>query len=354
MDTSVRWMAFAAALGFCVAFSLWGLAGAPVVLTVDFQKINPSAIRSSALKFDPPVLDFGDIFVGHVDSKVVRMTNPTDKPITIIDIRGSCGCISLDLKSKIVPANSTVDLTVHYTGLAGSAKREYGVTATTDEHENAKASFPLQAHTVSIFKLEPALIYFDVKPGDTEQVQTTKLTRVDGQAFSIRGADIRNKQFTLKWLPVPDSKGTAYELTCTLKTTQISAGVETMAIITDHPTHPIVELKASVRGVSSVSALIPVLVGQWKDGVKQLEFSTPIQRNTPGTLEITDVKDGAGQEIKVTLTRRSPTVIDVGIVIPEPAVFMHNRRDGEFVIQTNVLPEPMRLPFTVPPPPAVK
>jgi len=352
MDTSVRWMAFAAALGFCVAFALWGPAVAPAALAVEPKKAGPSANSTSALKYDPPSLDFGDIFVGHVETKTVRVSNPTDKPITISDIRGSCGCISLDLKTKIVPANGTLDLTVHYTGLAGSAKREYGVTASTDEHANAKASFPIHAHTIAIFKLEPSVLYFDVKSDDSEKVLTTKLTRSDGKPFTIRGADIRNKQFTLKWQP--DANFTAYDVTCTLKATQISAGVETMAILTDHATHPVVELKASVRGTSAVASLIPVLIGQWKDGAKTLVLSTPIQRNTPGTLEIQDIKEGAGVEIKTELSRRSSTVIDITVTIPNPEVFLNKRRDGELVIQTNVLPEPMRLPFTVPPPPAVK
>lgn len=353
MDTSVRWMAFAGALGFCVAFSLWGPASAPTVLNVKAKNIDVANVQSSALKFDPPALDFGNIFVGHVETKNVRIQNPTDKPITINDIRGSCGCISLDMKSKTVPANGAVDLTVHYTGLAGSLNKEYGVTATTDESNDSKASLLIHAHTVSIFKLEPSLLYFDVKPEDKEKTLTTKLTRSDGQPFSIRGADIRNKQLSLKWQP-PAGMHNEYELTVTLKATQISNGVETLAIVTDHPTHPVVELKVSVRGTAAVAALIPVLVGKWQDGAKTLTFTTPIQRFTPGTLEITDIKEGQGVEIKTVLTRRAPNLINVDFVVPNPEVFLNKRRDGEFVIQTNVLQEPMRLPFTVPPPPVIK
>jgi len=354
MDTSVRWMAFAGALGFCVAFALWGPAAAPAALaTVEAKKIDLAHVQSSALKFDPPALNFGDIFVGHVETKSAKITNPTDKPITITDIRGSCGCISLDLKSKVVPANSTVDLTVHYTGLAGSLKKEYGVTATTDESTDAKANLLIQAHTVAIFKLDPSLLFFEIKPEDTEKTLTARLSRADGQPFAIRGADIRNKQFSLKWQPTAGSN-TEYELTCTLKATQISAGVETLALITDHPTHPVVEVKASVRGTSAVASLVPVLVGKWQNGAKSLVFTTPIQRYTPGMLEILEFKEGQGVEVKTEFTRRAPNLIHVDIVIPNPEVFITKRRDGEFVIQTNVLTEPMRLPFTVPPPPAIK
>lgn len=354
MDTSVRWMGFAGALGFCVAFALWGPNPAPAALaTVETQKIEPSKLSTSALKFEPLALDFGDIFVGHVETKTAQITNPTDKPITITDIRGSCGCISLDLKSKVVPAKSTVELTVHYTGLAGALKKEYGVTAITDESHDAKANLIIHAHTVAIFKLEPSLLYFEVKPEDTEKTLTTRLTRADGKPFAIRGVDIRNKAFSLKWQPV-GANGTEYELTCTLKAGQISAGVETLALITDHPTHPVVEVKASVRGTAAIVSLIPVLVGKWQNGRQQLVFSTPIQRNTPGTLEILELKEGQGVEVKTEFKRTAPNLLNVDIVIPNPEVFLNKRRDGEFIIQTNVLSEPMRLPFTVPPPPVIK
>jgi hypothetical protein len=351
-------MIFFSAIGFCAAYAMWAPSRSNSVelAPLEFQMKDAASgrvasTRISALKFDVEKLETGEVLTGQTVKKTVKVSNPTDRPITIVDARGSCGCISLEIPKKQVPPGGSIDMHVRYLALVNAKPGEYGISIETDEAPNVRAALKVHAIPLAIYKLDPVVLLFNVQPGDTELTLTTRMSRTDKQPLAIKSYNSRNPKLTLTWEPDPTAAVPTVLVKCKLDARQISVDTETLVLVTDHPKHSLQELRVSISGTGSVGCLQPVVNGQWLDGGKRLVFNVPMQRFTPGQLEITGVKDLQGRAVKHALTRHSPQNVGVEVEVLDPKAFAENRASGEFEIQTNVLPEPVRIAYLIPPPP---
>lgn len=361
MNESVRWRIFFFAIGFCAAYAMWGASPSrDVVLmpletkSVDPATGRPSQTKISDLKFELDSIDMGEVLVGQTMARTLKLSNPTDAPITILEARGSCGCISIKLPNKTVPDRGAVDITVQYLALANAKATDYGVSLDTNEGVNVKAALKVRASALAIFKTDPPVLLFNVQPGDTELKQSVRMTRSDKEAFNIKGFNTRNPRLKVSWERDPAAAVPTQIVTVALDLRQFAVGTETIVLVTDHPRHALYELRMSLSGRTSVGSLSTVVLGQWQEGGKRLVFKAPIQRFTPGELEISGVKDSSGLSVKHTLTRRSPQTIDVMVEAEDPAGFARNRAEGQFEIQTNVMTEALQVNYQFPLPPAAR
>src|SRR5579862_823379 len=116
MDRNLRWVAVAFVLGLCAAYALWGGASGPAPRT---ESKDPSGTPAVPVKsddtpkgplpfaYDPPSVDFGDVKVGETKTQLVSVTNVTAKPIKIVDVKHSCGCMKTEIMAgDIAPGQS--------------------------------------------------------------------------------------------------------------------------------------------------------------------------------------------------------------------------------------------------------
>ena len=70
----------------------WGRVGAP---PVGGSSPADAVAAPSALRFDPPTLDLGEMFAGQPKTATLTVTNASDAPVTILSMKGGCGCTTL-------------------------------------------------------------------------------------------------------------------------------------------------------------------------------------------------------------------------------------------------------------------
>lgn len=76
--------------------------------------LSPGAFAQGALTFETPVHEFGSFNEGEEVTHVFRFTNTGDAPITLTDVRASCGCTTPSYTTDAVAPGGAGEITVVY------------------------------------------------------------------------------------------------------------------------------------------------------------------------------------------------------------------------------------------------
>ena len=108
-----RTLLFLALLGAIAAADLsWGGVGAP---PAGASAAGGPPAKPSALRFDPPTLDLGEMIAGQPKTATLTVTNTSDAAVTILSMKGGCGCTTLSPYPKgalAAGASFSVEVTV--------------------------------------------------------------------------------------------------------------------------------------------------------------------------------------------------------------------------------------------------
>ena len=104
-------------------------------------------------------------------------------------------------------------------------------------------------------------------------------------------------------------------------------------------------LHVSVRVTGDVVSLSPVVTALQGQDNRVAAFETVIQRLTPGVVNIEKVVDADGTAVEFNVMRVDDSTCKLAIRFKE--AFTRAMPVGEFLIQTNVEPEPLRIPYRV-------
>lgn len=357
MDRNTRWLAVAAALGLCTAYALSGGGYAPVAPEAaprvqpggEQPGAPPQAARApaaararSALKFNPASVDFGEVLVHESRHKDAALENTGAQPVNITNVRGNCGCLKIEVpQTRVEPGKSAV-VKLTFTGQPGKRTEGYAAMLTTDEPESPVALLPVRGKVKQVFIVDPQTLYFDkVAKGQTKTLEAT-IKQAQGLPFTVKNVAASHKEFSFKWEPLA---GGGYKILATVQGQQIGPLTEGAAIVTDHPVVPAVPLHVSVRITGDVVSLTPVLMAaQIPDG-RVAPFETVIQRQTAGELTISGVSEAEGLPVDHSVTRSDQSNCKLTLRFKEP--FTRQMPVGDFLIQTNVEAEPLRVPYRV-------
>jgi len=370
MGKELRWVAIAMIMGLCTAYAMWGDRGAaplppPAVapktpapphtpVKTPSPAVTPAAVLpASALRFNPPQVDFGEVLVGQTKTTTVAVTNSGSTPLTIGSLTGSCGCLKAEmLKRKLEPGTSE-SLQLSYVGLSGTRPEKYLVTLITDEPGQPNVKLDASAKVKQEFTMQPEQLFFERIPKGESKIVEATLIHNDGTPVMSKDILCPRREFSFNWEKATPN-GSAYRIIVVMKGLQSGAITEGVAIHTDHPLLPVVSFNVIASVIGGVSATPSVLSATQTPSRKATPFETVLKRSPipgqtktelAGGLQILSITESDGAALKFEAERLDPDTVRVSIRLDEE--FTRNPAVGEFVIRTNAEEDPMRLPFRV-------
>lgn len=315
MSNETRWIALLAVLGFITAYVLWGKspptethltqgATTPDVPTVSPQTTTQPGQQSLAnfhgvtrLKFTPDSIEFGTVPVGDERDADIRVENPTDKPITIRDVRGSCGCLNVTAEKNDIAPHATINIHVHFKSISGRKVDHVEGLFNTDEANNSSASFTVRGIVKENFIGEGIPVKFDTMPKNLSKTKDLTIRSADGKPFAIQSIVGENPDFSYKWEPVADKGGMEYTIHVTQLGTRGGMNFDTATVQTDRTERSTYTFQST--GIIEQDLVCnPAILTADMDAESIVgTFTTVMKRTTPGRLEITSIKQAAKHPI---------------------------------------------------------
>ena len=369
MSTEIRWIALLAILGFFASFMLWGHPRPEVTSpTTPAQTLStPSTAAQTSpavsgnvpagdvnlihgptrLKFVPDSVDLGSVPVSESRKTDLRVENPTDKAITIRELRGSCGCLQMTAEAtEIAPGGSTT-LHLHFTGIAGNKKNIVYATFKTDEKGNPMASVDVHATVKEEIVVEPNPVKFDLLKKNTARTQEIQVRSTDGKAFEIKSIAGSHPEFSYKWEPLSGKNSSIYVVYVTLNGDKGGMVSDGAAIITDRAVGGTVTLNVS-GSIEYDIVCEPAVVGAAMDDAKMVAaFSAVIKRKTPGKLEILGVTEGSRSPMPLDFVVDRLGEDTVRLSVKFKTAYTGRPPFGRLQIKTNVEDTEYMLPYKI-------
>lgn len=369
MSTEIRWIALLAILGFFASFMLWGrprpevtspttpaqtlstpstAAQTSPLVSSNVQTVDVSLIHGpTRLKFVPDSVDLGSVPVSESRKTEVRVENPTDKAITIRELRGSCGCLQMTAEStEIAPGGSTT-LHLHFTSIAGNKKNLVYATFKTDEKGNPMVSVDVHATVKEEIVVEPNPVKFDVLKKNTARTQEIQVRSTDGKAFEIKSITGSHPEFSYKWEPLSGKNSSIYVVYVTLNSDKGGTVSDGAAIITDRAIGGTVTLNVSGT-IEFDLACEPAVVSTTMDDAKMVAaFSVVAKRKTPGRLEILGVTEGSRSPMPLEFVVDRLGEDSVRLSVKFKTAFTGRPPFGRLQIKTNVEEADFIVPYNI-------
>jgi hypothetical protein len=368
MDSNLRWIGVAFVLGLCAAYALWGGGAAPRAEQPQIRGTQPEIKAAGStdsatskesddpnkkvvlpFKFDPPSVDFGNVTVDEVKTEIVNIINVTDKPVKLIDVRHSCGCMKSEILAGDIAPGKSGSIKLSFHGLPGKRAENYMVEPVTEE-TLPKCTFDVHAKVIQVFETDRDTLDFEhIAKGEVKTIETT-VKRVDGTPFKIVAwafNRFEHKEFGVKWSEVDGSKSSAYHVVVTvtgLKGTHIN--MERLNLVTDRTLASSVPIfvKLDVEGDVKCDDKRLAFTADENKVLRPLE--TTLRLNTPGTLEIDKIDDDQGTTIKFETQHIDPQTVKVTMHMQDDC--KTHQPWGELLVKTNTPDDPVRIPYTAP------
>ena len=135
------------------------LLGRALLLPTLFLPLSLSAQRLST---ESAAIDCGQVLFGHPVTAVYEMRNSGNQPLTIKDVRTSCGCTTVDWPSTAIAAGKNFQITVRYDAQTmGHFDKQIGI-----ESNAADTMMVLSLRGVVVPSLATFVGKYDYKIGD--------------------------------------------------------------------------------------------------------------------------------------------------------------------------------------------
>jgi hypothetical protein len=371
MSNDTRWMALLTILGLCTAYVLWGQRSPanpadsgekgtvptvtlPAATTVAAQStgnatpdLQAAKHGATNLKFNPDLIDFGAVPVGEIRTAEISVENPTEKPIKIKDLVGSCGCLTIDAEKTEIAPHQSIPIHVHFTATPGRKVDHVRGIFISNETDTPQISFDVRALVKEEFILDGAPIKFSSMKKDATKTQDATIRSDDGKPFAIKSITGENADFAYAWDPVADKHGSAYTIHATLKSGKGGIDIDTATIQTGRAEKGSVQFQSSGTIEPDVDCTPAIIVAEM-DSKRNVEaFTTVMKRSTAGRLEILSITHGAKHPIPLdtVVDRLDEQTCRLTIKFKEP--YPEYAPYGHMSIKTNVEEKEFVLPYRI-------
>lgn len=165
-------------------------AGAPAGPTVLAAPPAPTAPAVTSLRFSPETLDLGEMISGKPKSGTLTVTNVTSAPLTIVTIKGACGCTTVSAPpAEPVPAGGsfTVQISVDPGAKTGIDLAKLVHFALEGDGGTKTQSMTVKGHVKTVVRVSPDVVDASLVPDGANGVVT--LHHVDGKAFAVTSVE---------------------------------------------------------------------------------------------------------------------------------------------------------------------
>lgn len=365
MSNDTRWMALLAILGLCTAYVLWGrhapadtgtlptgtvatATTAPPPTTTpanpDLQKATHGATN---LKFNPDFIDLGIVPVGENREADISVENPTEKPIQIKDLVGSCACLKIDVEKNEIPPHGSIPIHIHFSGMPGRKVDHVRGLFFSNEADTPQVSFDVRGVVKEEFVFEGVPIKFASLKKDVAKTQDATVRSDDGKPFAIKSITGESPEFSYAWDPIEGKNGSAYTIHATLKSAKGGIDIDTATIKTDRAEKGSVQFQVSGTVEPDIACTPAIIVAEMDAKRNVAVFTTVMKRSTPGRLEILEITHGARHPIplETVVDRLDEQSCRLTIKFKQP--YPEYAPYGHMSIKTNVEEKEFVLPFRI-------
>jgi hypothetical protein len=219
--------------------------------------------------------DFGPVPRGAKVRHVFRFTNRLDEPVTILDVRASCGCTAGRATASVVPpgGSAAIDAEMDTRNFVGKKATVLRVSLVTAGGREAEVRLGVSSTILSDVVLNPGTIDFGTVTRGKPASQTLTIERVGSRNWQALRMVSACRAIDAKLTETArDSRLVAYRLTVTLDPSTAPGPVrDEIRIITNDAEAPVipVQVTAAVRGTVSASpSLIPLGKVSSAEGVR--------------------------------------------------------------------------------------
>jgi uncharacterized membrane protein len=320
-------------------------APAPVAPVTPVSVAAPASHSTAVITFDSATVDLGTVTKGEPAAKKVTFTNTGQEPLTISNIKASCGCTTVQgWQQTVAPGQQGFfELKLDTARFMGA------VTKTVDVESNAAngmVRLSLKALIWSPVTINPPMVSFgSLLKGTKIEPRSVEITVTDKEPLKIAGATGNNPYFQTEMNPIEE--GRKYRLIVSVPELGERPQNSEIVITLGHP--KLKELKIPVY-INPVDPMV-VQPAQLNIATEALQkgstASITVFCHDPAvsTLEVTDLTYSGGSDVAVTFERQGNNRWG-RVQLNFPAGFNPgDAKDASVSFRTN---HPQHAQFTVP------
>lgn len=204
--------------------------------------------------------DFGAVPRGAIVRHPFVLTNRYAEPLTIADVRASCGCTSGRASASVVPpgGQAVIEAQMDTRNFVGLKATTLTVTVLTAGGQQGEARLAVRSNILSDIVLNPGTLEFGVvSRGQTpHQVLTIDRYGQTGWRAQRMVASTRLGQvIDAQLLPVASSRGLSYRLSVSIRPDAPAGAVrEEIRILTNDPESPVIPVLVNVKVRGTLAA----------------------------------------------------------------------------------------------------
>lgn len=256
----------------------------------------------SKLTVEPPLIDLGKVDPETHHPLLFKISNPTDKAITIKEAAGSCGCLNVSPLARKLEPGESCELRASYHALPSRYADRVAIYVRTDEAVWAHVTPTVVATVHHELLLEPPSASFGMIAAGQANTLKLELRHYNEEPFKVLKIEgDAQAEIALAHRPKPGANGAAHEIEVTLKAGQRSGLIKgSYTIVTDNPKARRIPLGvlASVRGEVIVQPLSFIAMRRPDGSIAPLTCYLRRADNLP--VQVDAVADSAGRAVEAT------------------------------------------------------
>jgi hypothetical protein len=250
------------------------------------------------------MVDLGTVTKGEPATKKVTFTNTGTEPLTISNIKASCGCTTVQgWQQTVAPGQQgSFELKLDTARFMGA------VTKTVDVESNAAngmVRLSLKALIWSPVTINPPMVSFgSVLKGTKIEPRSVEITVTDTEPLKIAGATGNNPYFQTEMKPIEE--GRKYQLTVSVPELGDRPQNSEILLALGHPKLKELKLPVYINPVDPLvvqPAQLNIPTASLKTG-STAALTVFCHDPAVATLEVTDLKYSGGSEVAVTFERQ--------------------------------------------------
>jgi len=159
----------------------------------------PGMLSAAGLIWDKTTID-REIDAGTLETLIeIPFRNESTRPVTITELKSSCGCTELVLKDRTIPAGAKEVLTAVYKPGDRVGPQQSSITIKTDESDGAATYLALRINITPLLTIQPAMARWD--QGGPLVAKTITLKRVGSAPLKVTAVKPVNDSITAELKP---------------------------------------------------------------------------------------------------------------------------------------------------------
>lgn len=155
------------------------------------------------LEVESSLVDWGRIYSGEKREHRFILKNVGDTPLVIEHVHSSCGCTAAMVSSKTILPMAETELRVHFNSKSFRGKVTKKVRVVSNDPQQPKKSFTLQAQVVSELKVAPSRLSIGAIAAGKGIERTVTFTNLSDVIVKIKGVRSTSRHISL--VNVPDT-----------------------------------------------------------------------------------------------------------------------------------------------------